>query len=484
MKRREFLGRAAATLPLLPLVGCGGGGGSASPGPSGSPDALPTGLDLPDLPRLPNGGGPGTFASHITAARSGVQFASGVTTEAWASNGTVPGPLIEVHEGDQFRVVFTNALSQESNIHWHGLPVPSEMDGNPMDTVPPGGSFTYEFEVLPGTAGTYWFHPHPHHLSHEQVFRGLTGMLIVRSPFDPIPGDIAEKHLFITDLRLDANGVIPDDTDGDLLNGREGNHVLVNGRERPVIRIRSGSRQRGRIVNATSARPLRLALQGHTFVVIGTDGGLLASPVSMGEVFLAPAERIEVVVTATQAAGTNASLLALPYDRQKVVGPSISPEITLATLSYTSEAPLASSGLPSLLRPIAPLGEPRAIQQATFTRTAPQGAITFGINGKIFDPNRIDLIARAGQVEEWEVANLAGMDHPFHLHGGQFQVVSRTRDGNTVPAQYLAWKDSFNVVGGEMVLFRVVQRFSGLRVFHCHIMEHESHGMMGTLQVL
>ena len=484
MKRREFLGRAAATLPLLPLVGCGGGGGGTpSPNPSGG-GVLPTGLDLPDLPRLANEGGPGTFQSQITAARANVQFASGVNTEAWAYNGVVPGPLIELNEGDQFRVVLTNGLAQETNIHWHGLPVPTEMDGNPMDTVPPGGSFTYAFTVLPGTAGTYWYHPHPHHISHEQVFRGLTGMIIVRSGADPVPGDIEEKHLFITDLRLDDRAIIPDDTDGDLLNGREGNHVLVNGRERPVIRIRPGSSQRWRIVNGTSARPLKLALQNHTFVVIGTDGGLLASPVEMGEVFLAPAERIEVVVTASQAAGTSVPLLALPYDRQKIVNPSVSPQITLATLAYTNESPLAGSPLPGALRPIAPLGDPRAIQQATFTRTAPQGAITFGINGQIFDPSRVDLMARAGQVEEWEVTNLAGMDHPFHLHGGQFQVLSRTRGGATTPEPFLAWKDTFNTVGGETVRFRVVQSFRGIRVFHCHIMEHESHGMMGVLQVI
>jgi bilirubin oxidase len=484
MKRRDFLRHAAATVPLLPLVGCGGGGGTPSSDPSAGPGALPTGLDLPDLPRLANGGGPGTFQSQITAGRSNVQFASGQTTEAWTYNGVVPGPLIELNEGERFRVAFTNALQQESNIHWHGLPVPSEMDGNPMDTIAPGGSFTYEFDVLPGTAGTYWYHPHPHHLSHEQVFRGLAGMLIVRSGADPVPGDIEEKHLFITDLRLDDRGAIPDNNDGDNLNGREGNHLLVNGRERPVIRIRPGTSQRWRIVNATSARTLKLTLQNHTLVVIGTDGGLLASPVAMGEVLLAPAERIEVVVTANQAAGTNVPLLALPYDRQKVVNPGASPQVTVANLAYTNDPPLASSPLPGALRPIAELGNPRAIQQTAFTRTAPQGAITFGMNGQIFDPNRIDIIARAGQVEEWQVTNLAGMDHPFHLHGGQFQVLSRTRGGVTTPEPFLAWKDTVNTVGGETVRFRMVQGFRGIRVFHCHIMEHESHGMMGTVQVI
>jgi len=482
MKRREFLERAAA-VPLIPLFGCGGGGGGGTPS-SPAPAGVPTGMDLPDLPRLPNNGGGGTFQSNITAARANIQFATGVNTEAWAYNGVVPGPLIEVTEGDQFRVVLTNNLTQETNIHWHGLPVPTEMDGNPTDTIPPGGSFAYEFPILPGTAGTYWFHPHAHHISHEQFFRGLTGMLIVRSPADPVPGDIQEKHLFITDLRLDDRNAIPDNNDADNLNGREGNHLLVNGRERPTIRIRPGSSQRWRIVNATSARPLKLALQGHTFTVIGTDGGLLAAPVAMGEIFLAPAERVEVVVTASQAAGTNAALVALPYDRQKIVNPGLSPQLTVATLVYTSESPAASSALPGALRPIAPPGNPRATQQANFTQSSPMGAIMFGINGKLFDPARVDLIGRVNEVEEWEVSNFAGMDHPFHLHGGQFQVLSRTRNGVTTPEPFLAWKDTFNVIGGETVRFRAVQGFRGIRVFHCHIMEHESHGMMGTLQVI
>ena len=112
------------------------------------------------------------------------------------------------------------------------------------------------------------------------------------------------------------------------------------------------------------------------------------------------------------------------------------------------------------------------------------GAIQFGINGKVFEPGRVDLIANLNDVEEWEVTNLAGMDHPFHLHGGQFQVISRTRGGVTVAEPFLAWKDTFNTVGGETVRFRMIQTFTGLRVFHCHIMEHESHGMMGTLMVV
>src|SRR5687767_3359270 len=118
MRRREFLERAAS-VPLLPLIGCGGGGEPTDP--SGAPGTVPTGLDLPDLPRLSNSGGPGTFQSSITARRSNLEFATGLTTEAWAYNGSVPGPLIDLDEGDAFRVVLHNSLAQETNIHWHGL---------------------------------------------------------------------------------------------------------------------------------------------------------------------------------------------------------------------------------------------------------------------------------------------------------------------------------------------------------------------------
>jgi suppressor of ftsI len=158
VKRREFLERAASVPFLVPLIGCGGGGDGSptDPSPGGGQGTVPTGLDLPELPRLANSGGPGAFHSSMTAARANVQFATGVNTEAWAYNGVVPGPLIVLHEGDDFRVTLTNQLPQESNIHWHGLPVPPEMDGNPTDVIPPGGSFTYAFRVLPGTAGTYW----------------------------------------------------------------------------------------------------------------------------------------------------------------------------------------------------------------------------------------------------------------------------------------------------------------------------------------
>ena len=107
----------------------------------------------------------------------------------------------------------------------------------------------------------------------------------------------------------------------------------------------------------------------------------------------------------------------------------------------------------------------------------------FTINGRSFDMSRVDLTARVGEVELWEIVNPTGMDHPFHLHGTQFQVVERVRAGTAQAEPLLAWKDTVNVARGESVRFRVRQDLPGLRMYHCHILEHEDQGMMGVLRV-
>jgi len=112
------------------------------------------------------------------------------------------------------------------------------------------------------------------------------------------------------------------------------------------------------------------------------------------------------------------------------------------------------------------------------------GMMSFLIDGKSFDPARIDLTSRVNAVEQWTIDNRSSMDHPFHLHGTQFQVVSRTRSGVTATEPYLAWRDTVNVAAFETVVFNVVQHQLGKRMYHCHILEHESQGMMGVLDVV
>lgn len=401
-----------------------------------------------------------------------------MNTQVWSYNGATPGPLIDVFEGDTVRITFNNNLAQDSTIHWHGVPVPPSQDGLPMDPIPPGAARVYQFPIPRGAAGTFWYHPHPHVNSAEQLFRGLAGMFIIRAGQDPL-GVFEQKNLFITDLRLDAQGQIPASTDQDRIGGREGNHLLVNGHEFPRITIRPGTIQRWRIVNATTSRFLRLALQNHSLVQVGSDGGLLQAPITRGEIFLSPAERAEVLVVANQGPGASAQLVALPYDPQRIGAPGPSPQVAVATLAYTMDPPVATPRIPSSLRQINRYGTPNVRRAVLFQFN---GSNQFLVNGKVFDPNRVDIRSSVGQLEEWEVTNLAGMDHPFHIHQGQFQIVNRTRGGVTT-GEPLAWKDTFNMAPGEIVRFRMTFPRKGLNVFHCHIVEHEAHGMMGVHEI-
>jgi FtsP/CotA-like multicopper oxidase with cupredoxin domain len=110
--------------------------------------------------------------------------------------------------------------------------------------------------------------------------------------------------------------------------------------------------------------------------------------------------------------------------------------------------------------------------------------MTFMINGATFDPARVSLTSRRDEVELWSIENRTDMDHPFHLHGTQFQVIERERAGVKTPEPYRAWRDTVNVQRGETVQIATIQKMAGNRMFHCHILEHEDLGMMGTLKII
>jgi bilirubin oxidase len=397
--------------------------------------------------------------------------------------------MIEVSEGDHLRIEFKNNIPQQpSTIHWHGLEIPANQDGNPSDPVASGASRIYEFDIPAGSAGSYWYHPHPHGFTAEQVYRGLAGPLVVRSKADPLPAELGDTVLFISSISLNTDGTIAENTMVDSFNGREGDHVLVNGAKRPVLLMAPGSSHRFRIYNATNGRFLRLNLEGHHMTLVGTDGGLLAAPVrNLEEILLAPAERVEIVVDFQANAGSFA-LNALPYERGWMGMGKPMPE-TLQLLRFELDGVATKPvALSEKLREIIPLGEAKAIKRLSFTESMgmANGAMTMGfeIDQKTFDMARIDLKSRAGDVELWEIANASDMDHPFHIHGTQFQIIEREKNGAKIPAAYLAWKDTVNITSKETVRIKVKHATPGLRMYHCHILEHEDAGMMGQLDVV
>lgn len=421
------------------------------------------------------------FKADVIAAPTEMEFVAGKKTIVWAYNNRLPGSLIDVNEGDSVEITFINKLPQPSTIHWHGLPIPPEQDGNPMDPVLPGQSHIYRFTLPEGSAGTYWYHPHPHEYTAEQVYRGLAAPFIVRAKNDPLK-NIPERNLMISDLKLTREGAIADNDAMDWMNGREGQYVLVNAQFQPIIDLQGT--ERWRIWNASSARYLNLSLSGHKFTLVGTDGGLLEKPVrDLQQILLSPAERVEIIVdTLGQQGATN--LQIEPYNRGKMGHVAVEKTTKIATVNMLAGN---SISVPDSLRKIDDLGATQNVKKIIFTEIMSmangQHSMQFLINGKSFDMARIDFMSRTHEVELWEISNQSDMDHPFHVHGTQFQVVEAERNNVRTIAPYRAWKDTVNVRAGETVRIKIRQDFPGLRMLHCHILEHEVQGMMAIQQV-
>ncbi len=419
-------------------------------------------------------------------------------------NGQIPGPRLEAKPGDTVKINFTNQLSQPTNLHYHGLHIsPTENADNIFLSVAPGQTQVYEF-TLPKNhpGGTFFYHPHLHEFVAEQVFGGLGGIFVVRGELDEIPEIKAaqEEFLFLKDFALDANGQIPEPGHMDLMRGREGSILSVNGQINPTINIPSQGLLRLRIVNASSSRFYRLNLEEHPFYLIATSGGVIAKPIELTELLLSPGERAEVLVQGNRPPG-NYRLLNLPYDRggdmgmmggkmgHGAMGNSTaisSPPEVLATLTY-KDSVSKQIPIPEKLITVETLPEPsqtRRIEMSMFMGMKPGMGMQmeFLFNQKSFDMNRVDANVKLGSIEDWELVNVDpdGMEHSFHIHTNRFQVISR----NGKPDPYQAWEDTLRIRAKETVVIRIPFRdFVGKTVYHCHVLDHEDLGMMGIVEM-
>ncbi|HVH66358.1 MAG TPA: multicopper oxidase family protein [Gemmatimonadales bacterium] len=361
------------------------------------------------------------------------EFVHGSRTRAWGYNGQIPGPTLEGQVGDVFEIRFTNRLPQPTNIHWHGLRVPAAMDGTEMvqRSVAPGETFVYRFR-LPD-AGTFWYHPH----SNEpvQLEMGLYGPLIVRGGDEPRLD--AERVLVLDDVRLDKQGqVAPFGGIVEHHDGREGDTRLVNGKAEPVLEIAAGQIERWRIINASSARYVRLSVGGKPFKLLGTDGGLLEAPVIINEILLATADRVDIAV-GPFAQGEEVSIDALQYLRKTMRKRK---DERFATLRVGAPRPTAAR-IPDRLRRIAPLAPANASPNRTVTlgvKLSLRRMVDFVINR---ERHHHDKPVKAGELQVWDVVNTTLMDHPFHLHGFFFQVLAV----NGKPPEWRSWEDVVNV---------------------------------------
>jgi FtsP/CotA-like multicopper oxidase with cupredoxin domain len=412
---------------------------------------------------------------HVTleARETAWQISETTTVQGWGYAGTVPGPLIVGYVGDTLVVHLVNHLPEPTCIHWHGIRLPSPMDGTEsvQRLVQPGESFEYRF-TLPD-AGTFWYHSHANET--VQIERGLYGALVVLGANEPAFD--ADRVMLLDDVKLDRKGRIAKTALIDRHSGREGDVLLINGRADSTFEIAAGQVERWRIINAASARYLRLSLGGRPFRIIGTDGGLLESVVEVIETLLTPGDRVEVAVGPFDDEGAAIEIESLPYRRTLMKWPR---RVQLGTLRVGARKPSRASQLGALatIVPLVPAGPVEPNRTVRLGARMTLHGHDWLING---ETHHRDAPVKAGELQIWQIVNETGIDHPFHLHGFFFQVIGV----NGERIQPTSWEDTVNIVGKQSatIAFRADAR-PGQWMYHCHILEHHAAGMMGHFEVV
>jgi FtsP/CotA-like multicopper oxidase with cupredoxin domain len=415
----------------------------------------------------------GLLETTLTASM-GPTTVAGMPVTSLNFDGLMPGPTLLVNAGDTLKVTFENQLDQMTNLHTHGFHVsPGGNSDNIFVMVEAGESFDYEYD-LPANhpPGTYWYHPHPHGTSNPQIGMGLAGVILQDGIVDLVPGlaSYPTKVLAIQALQFDTDGVVlPGSLRTDPMH-------LVNGQWQPVIRMAPGEIQRWQIANITAGNVYQISLENHVLTQIAADANPFDTPQEQQEFLLGPGERADVLVQGNATPGTY-QLRHLMWG----VGSQFTPDLVLATVIVEGD-PVTAEPIPELLVPFEDLrlSEPDRRREIVFQIV--EGADNpYQIDGRSFDPDRVDQKVPLNAMEEWQIYNTSEEWHPFHIHVNDFQVVEI--DGEPYTAH--GYDDTFLVPAhGSFTMRSRFLDFTGKYVYHCHILFHEDHSMMGVVEVV
>jgi FtsP/CotA-like multicopper oxidase with cupredoxin domain len=429
---------------------------------------------------------PALDSDSLTVARRTLNIWPGYSTAVSAINGAVPGPTIRVRRGQEFSTQVRNDLGEPLVLHWHGVLAPERMDGHPRDQVSAGQRYDVRFPVRQ-RAGTCWYHAHTDALTAEQAYAGVAGFFIIEDPAETALGLPSGSHdvpLVIADKRISAAyQLVYAPSMMDRMTGYLGTVPLVNGTPDPWLSVDRGL-YRFRLLNGSNARIYRIALSdGKPFHLIGTDGGLLAAPVEVAAVWLAPGQRLEVLVDfSAYVAGSSVALKSLPFAGSggMMGGPQQGTEMNLLRF-YVDSGSTGNATVPGVL-PAPPSFAPSQAKRTRAFSLAMSG-MAHTINGQLFSMERTDFTVPFGDIEIWEYRNAGTQPHPMHAHAAYCQVLSRSSLAS-IPPEDSGLKDTVLVNPGETV--RVITRFDsypGTFLHHCHNLEHEDGGMMQNFDV-
>lgn len=465
-------------------------------------------------------------------------------TTLWGYEGAVPGPTIAAQVGERVRVKWSNNLPDRHLLpvdrtldgagpdvpevrtvaHLHGGHTGPGSDGFPEAWFSPGNAatgmdYTGNEYVYPNRqkATTLWYHDHAMGITRLNVYAGLAGFYILRDPDEAqlgLPAGQYEIPLLLQDKSFNPDGSLffntqPDEpvpgVDPSIVPEFFGNTNLVNGKVWPYLDVEP-RKYRFRLLNGANARVYRLRLSsGQPFIQVGSDGGLLAAPLRVDALTLAPAERSDVVIDFAAMAGQSVTLTndgATPFPSGDPVDPATTGQVMRFRVGRKVSTP-DTSVVPAQLSTVKPVSAADAVQVRDIKLS--EGTDMYGrlmpqLEDSVWsDP--VQVTPLQGATEVWRLINVSEDTHPIHVHLVQFQVLDRQPfdlahyeatgeivfTGPAVPPDpnEQGWKDTVRANPGEVT--RIIAEyadFAGRYVFHCHILDHEDHTMMRPFDVV
>jgi spore coat protein A, manganese oxidase len=438
----------------------------------------------------------------------------GTFTPIWGYGGVFPGPTFFAPRNRTSVVRFVNRIPDITSVHYHGGHTPPDSDGVPMmsfgqtSEVSAGSLVGSRINVYPNDnpfAATLWYHDHGEDCTAQNVFMGLAGFFLLTPNQTDEDADIRAVNAKLPSGygRYDIPMVFQDrqfNADGSFQynnfehDGFLGDRFLVNGVIQPYLPV-ARRKYRFRWLNGSNARQYQFFLSsGHKFVVIGSDGGLLPQPADVASLRMAPSERYEVVIDFSRYPVGSRVYLLNCLQQESGRGPE---KITMDSCTPLVEFRIARDEAdPSTIPDVLDAGVARYISDHLTERPGLQiqntdirlerGNGAWQINGRFYDPNRVDVVERLGTHTTWTLFNTSGgWSHPLHIHDEEFSVI--TRNGQP-PAPYEAGlKDVFNIGPNDSVKIAAYwtgEKNIGKYVFHCHNLEHEDMRMMGIFEVV
>lgn len=450
---------------------------------------------------------------NLTAKEAVNQFDSKHKFTVWTFNGSVPGPTIRIKQGQKVTVHLKNELSKPVSIHWHGLPVPNSQDGIPgitQNAVQPGKTYTYQFVAT--VPGTYWYHSHQD--SVNQVDKGLYGALIVEGKKDE---KVDKDYTLVLDDWI-SSGKTMDEMGG--MSGMSGMSGMdmsgnnkksdansnmnmssmnmsddmsmydlytINGKSGDAIsplKVKKGDKVRIRLINAGYITH-KIHLHGHDFKVISIDGQAIHDPslIKNQLISVAPGERYDIEFTANNPGDWYLE----SHDSDQKAAKNMVEEIEYEGSNQTTDQRNYQEALPAFdftnygvsSKPEFTLNQKYDVNYTMDLNAGmDKNGMVYTINGKAF-PDTKPIAVKEGDSVKVTFRNLSNSDHPMHLHGHTFQVLSK--NGKSLTGSPIM-KDTINVRPGEEYVIAFKANNPGIWMFHCHDLHHAAAGMMAELK--